>query len=230
MASALTARHIGGAVNYVSVAEYGGAAPELVAAGIAADNAVVAPYFVGLFAAAGRPWRLRRREARRPRDLGDGRRRVIQRPTQTEHRRAGARRRGAGAAALPLTTVGAPRRARAVRTRARLLGGHAPLAVAHAAPRALRPVARRISKQANGRARAPPLAGRTRCVCRNRRRRGFSRERRRALGGLAVATAPRRLGAATRCRRSASLGSPRSPSTTLAVQFCVLAADGGQGQ
>ena len=32
MASALTARHIGGAVNYVSVAEYGGAAPELVAA------------------------------------------------------------------------------------------------------------------------------------------------------------------------------------------------------
>ena len=36
MASALTARHIGGAVNYVSVAEYGGAAPELVAAGIAA--------------------------------------------------------------------------------------------------------------------------------------------------------------------------------------------------
>ena len=53
MASALTARHIGGAVNYVSVAEYGGAAPELVAAGIAADNAVVAPYFVGLFAASG---------------------------------------------------------------------------------------------------------------------------------------------------------------------------------
>ena len=41
------------AVNYVSVAEYGGAAPELVAAGIAADNAVVAPYFVGLFAASG---------------------------------------------------------------------------------------------------------------------------------------------------------------------------------
>ena len=46
MASALTARHIGGAMNYVSVAEVGGAAPELVAAGIAADNAIVAPYFV----------------------------------------------------------------------------------------------------------------------------------------------------------------------------------------
>ena len=60
MASALTARHIGGAVNYVSVAEYGGAAPELVAAGIAADNAVVAPYFVGLFAASGpAAWRRR---------------------------------------------------------------------------------------------------------------------------------------------------------------------------
>ena len=53
MASALTARHIGGAVNYVSVAEVGGAAPELVAAGIAADNAIVAPYFVGLFAMSG---------------------------------------------------------------------------------------------------------------------------------------------------------------------------------
>jgi len=49
----LTARHIGGAVNYVSVAEVGGAAPELVAAGIAADNAIVAPYFVGLFAMSG---------------------------------------------------------------------------------------------------------------------------------------------------------------------------------
>ena len=46
MASALTARHIGGAVNYVSVAEYvrrGRAAGR----GHRRDNAVVAPYFVG---------------------------------------------------------------------------------------------------------------------------------------------------------------------------------------
>ena len=53
MAAALAGRHIGGAINYVAVADVGGAAPDLVAAGIAADNAVVAPYFVGLFAASG---------------------------------------------------------------------------------------------------------------------------------------------------------------------------------
>ena len=53
MAAALAGRHIGGAINYVAVADVGGAAPDLVAAGIAADNCVVAPFFVALFALGG---------------------------------------------------------------------------------------------------------------------------------------------------------------------------------
>ena len=53
LAAALAARHIGGAVNYVAVAETVGCPPQLVAAGIAADNLVIAPYFVALFAFSG---------------------------------------------------------------------------------------------------------------------------------------------------------------------------------
>ncbi|KAJ8613787.1 hypothetical protein CTAYLR_008854 [Chrysophaeum taylorii] len=50
IAAALAARHVGGAVNYVAVADAGAAPASIVAAGIAADNAVVAPYFALLFA------------------------------------------------------------------------------------------------------------------------------------------------------------------------------------
>lgn len=50
MATALAGRHIGGAVNYVAVTDAGNAPASLVAAGIAADNAVIAPYFALLFA------------------------------------------------------------------------------------------------------------------------------------------------------------------------------------
>lgn len=49
IAAALAARHIGGAVNYVAVTEAGSAPPSLVAAGIAADNVIVALYFSLLF-------------------------------------------------------------------------------------------------------------------------------------------------------------------------------------
>ena len=52
MAAALCSRHIGGAVNYVAVAEYLGITPSLVAAGLAADNLVCALYFTTLFALA----------------------------------------------------------------------------------------------------------------------------------------------------------------------------------
>ena len=52
VACALCARHIGGAVNYVAVAETLEMAPEVVSAGIAADNVVVALYFALLFALA----------------------------------------------------------------------------------------------------------------------------------------------------------------------------------
>ncbi|KAJ1448529.1 hypothetical protein M885DRAFT_408661, partial [Pelagophyceae sp. CCMP2097] len=53
IAAALAARHIGGAVNYVSLTAACQTPPALVAAGIAADNAVVAPYFALLFALSG---------------------------------------------------------------------------------------------------------------------------------------------------------------------------------
>ena len=47
--AALCARHIGGAVNFVAVADILSVAPELVAAAMAADNVVVAAYFALLF-------------------------------------------------------------------------------------------------------------------------------------------------------------------------------------
>lgn len=49
IASALCARHIGGSVNYVAVVEATGASAESVAAGLAADNLIVALYFLLLF-------------------------------------------------------------------------------------------------------------------------------------------------------------------------------------
>lgn len=48
IAAALTARHIGGAVNYVAVADATNAPPEIVTAALTADNVVVALYFVVL--------------------------------------------------------------------------------------------------------------------------------------------------------------------------------------
>lgn len=50
IAAALCARHIGGAVNFVSVSDILQTSPELVAAALAADNVVVAIYFAFLFA------------------------------------------------------------------------------------------------------------------------------------------------------------------------------------
>lgn len=52
IAVALCARHIGGAVNYVATAEATGAGPAAVAAGLAADNLIVALYFLLLFVLA----------------------------------------------------------------------------------------------------------------------------------------------------------------------------------
>ena len=49
IAAALCARHIGGAVNFVAVADILKISPELVAASMAADNVVVALYFAFLF-------------------------------------------------------------------------------------------------------------------------------------------------------------------------------------
>lgn len=48
IAAALTARHIGGAVNYVAVADATAAPAEIVTAALTADNVVVAIYFVFL--------------------------------------------------------------------------------------------------------------------------------------------------------------------------------------
>lgn len=48
IAAALTARHIGGAINYVAVVEATGAPADMVAAALTADNVVVAVYFVVL--------------------------------------------------------------------------------------------------------------------------------------------------------------------------------------
>ena len=52
VASALASRHIGGAINFVAVAETFNISPQTVAAAIAADNVVVALYFIFLFAIA----------------------------------------------------------------------------------------------------------------------------------------------------------------------------------
>lgn len=52
MAAALMARHIGGAVNYVAVAGVLDISPNLVGAGLAADNLMNALYFAALFAIA----------------------------------------------------------------------------------------------------------------------------------------------------------------------------------
>lgn len=52
IASALCARHIGGAVNYVAVADAVNAGSTSVAAALAADNVLVAAYFLFLFALA----------------------------------------------------------------------------------------------------------------------------------------------------------------------------------
>ena len=49
MAAALMARHVGGAVNYVAVAGILDIPPNLVAAGLAADNPMTAVYFSALF-------------------------------------------------------------------------------------------------------------------------------------------------------------------------------------
>lgn len=48
IAAALTARHIGGAVNYVAVIDATQASPDIVTAALTADNLVVAVYFVVL--------------------------------------------------------------------------------------------------------------------------------------------------------------------------------------
>jgi len=50
IAAALTARHIGGAVNFVAVCDATGATGSAVAAALAADNLVVAAFFLCLFA------------------------------------------------------------------------------------------------------------------------------------------------------------------------------------
>lgn len=52
IAAALMSRHIGGAVNYVAVAEALGMSPSILAAGLAADNVICALYFTSLFALA----------------------------------------------------------------------------------------------------------------------------------------------------------------------------------
>ncbi|CBN76833.1 conserved unknown protein [Ectocarpus siliculosus] len=49
IASALAARHIGGAVNYVAVCETLGVSADAIVAGLAADNMVVSLYFIFLF-------------------------------------------------------------------------------------------------------------------------------------------------------------------------------------
>lgn len=49
VAAALAARHIGGAVNYVGVAETLGITGSAQAAGLAADNLLCAAYFATLF-------------------------------------------------------------------------------------------------------------------------------------------------------------------------------------
>lgn len=50
IAAALTARHIGGAVNFVAVCDATGATGSAVTAALAADNLVVAAFFLALFA------------------------------------------------------------------------------------------------------------------------------------------------------------------------------------
>ncbi|XP_044955097.1 uncharacterized membrane protein YjcL-like [Hordeum vulgare subsp. vulgare] len=52
IAAALMSRHIGGAVNYVAVAEALQVTPSVLAAGLAADNVICALYFTTLFALA----------------------------------------------------------------------------------------------------------------------------------------------------------------------------------
>lgn len=54
VASALTARHIGGSVNYVAVSEILALGPGARMAGIAADDVIVSIYFVALYALARR--------------------------------------------------------------------------------------------------------------------------------------------------------------------------------
>lgn len=52
IAAALMGRHIGGAVNYVAIAEALEVSPSVLAAGLAADNVICAVYFTTLFALA----------------------------------------------------------------------------------------------------------------------------------------------------------------------------------
>ncbi|KAL2920743.1 putative membrane protein YjcL [Bienertia sinuspersici] len=54
IAAALMSRHIGGAVNYVAVAEALEISPSVLTAGLAADNVLCAVYFTTLFALASR--------------------------------------------------------------------------------------------------------------------------------------------------------------------------------
>ena len=62
VAAGLAARHIGGAVNFIQVCDAAGATANVVAAGIAADNAIVAPYFALLFRLGLTGENIRRRE------------------------------------------------------------------------------------------------------------------------------------------------------------------------
>ncbi|GAV76297.1 LOW QUALITY PROTEIN: DUF819 domain-containing protein, partial [Cephalotus follicularis] len=52
IAAALMGRHIGGAVNYVAIADSLGLSPSVLAAGLAADNVICAVYFTTLFGLA----------------------------------------------------------------------------------------------------------------------------------------------------------------------------------
>ncbi|XP_010537160.1 PREDICTED: uncharacterized protein LOC104811962 [Tarenaya hassleriana] len=52
IAAALMGRHIGGAVNYVAIANALDVSPSVLAAGLAADNVICAVYFTSLFALA----------------------------------------------------------------------------------------------------------------------------------------------------------------------------------
>ncbi|GAB2265164.1 hypothetical protein Dimus_000229 [Dionaea muscipula] len=54
IAAALMGRHIGGAVNYVAIADALGISSSVLAAGLAADNVICAVYFTTLFALASR--------------------------------------------------------------------------------------------------------------------------------------------------------------------------------
>ncbi|KAJ1258010.1 hypothetical protein BS78_10G040700 [Paspalum vaginatum] len=101
VAAALMSRHIGGAVNYVAVAEALELSPSVLAAGLAADNIICALYFTTLFALAAK---IPPEEQAPPRSPGDARhlrvRAVADRrasPGDPRRRRAPRRRQEAAA-------------------------------------------------------------------------------------------------------------------------------------